>query len=102
MRKKQKELLLQLRSMLVGKLHTQPFTIYNDETIEHLLDAQPKTLKELSMVKGFPENGKRIKGFGDAIIAIFSNCNKIDSFQVTGDSEEDISIGTKLKKIEAF
>ena len=31
MRRKQRELLLELRSKLVGQLHTQPFTIYNDD-----------------------------------------------------------------------
>lgn len=61
----------ELRSNLVGALHTQPFTIYSDETIEDLLKARPTTIEELTKVKGFPADGKRVKCFGKAIIAIF-------------------------------
>ena len=52
-RKSQEEQLLQLRSQLVGVLHTQPASVYPDETIEALLDAQPKSIGELPKVKGF-------------------------------------------------
>lgn len=71
-KEQQKQALTQLRSQLVGSMHVQPFTIYNDATINELVKAQPKTLSELARVKGFPVTGKRIKGFGDAIIAIFN------------------------------
>ena len=101
MREKQKTLLLDLRSALVGKLHTQPFTIYNDATIEALLDAQPKSLVELSKVKGFPENGKRIKGFGEAVIAVFTKCDQIQTIDVKI-TQSGISVGVTLNPISAF
>lgn len=69
---KEKQLLEELRSKLVGILHTQPFTIYTDAEIEALLKARPKTLEELVKIKGFPDNGKRVRTFGKAIIAIFN------------------------------
>lgn len=68
----QREQLIELRHQLIGVLHTQPHTIYNNETIEKLLEVQPKSLDELATVKGFPRDGKRIKCFGKAVIAIFN------------------------------
>lgn len=96
---RERDLLLELRSKLVGSMHVQPFTIYNDATIEELLRARPKSIDELSRVKGFPKDGKRISGFGDAIIAIFSG-KQIQSFEVSNDN--GFSVETKLKKMEAF
>ncbi len=60
----QKQALINLRAQLVGTMHVQPFTIYQDATIEALLAAKPKTLEALSKVKGFPAKGKRVQGFG--------------------------------------
>lgn len=80
MRSKQKELLEKLRSMLVGQLHVQPYIVYDDATIERLLDMQPKTLEDLAKIKGFPEKGKRFKGFGTQVIAIFNDTDSIDDF----------------------
>ncbi len=71
-RKSQEEQLLQLRSQLVGVLHTQPASVYPDETIEALLDAQPKSIGELTKVKGFPAGGKRVKTFGELVVGIFN------------------------------
>lgn len=82
MRTKQKELLLKLRSMLVGKMHVQPYIVYDDETIERLLDLQPKTLNDLKQIKGFPEKGKRFKGFGVQVVAIFNDTNSISDFDL--------------------
>lgn len=83
MKNKQRELLLKLRSKLVGALHVQPYIIYDDDTIERLLDAQPKTLEELKAVKGFPDTGKRFKGFGIQIVAIFKEPENITNFNVS-------------------
>ena len=68
----QKQALINLRAQLVGTMHVQPFTIYQDATIEALLAAKPKTLEALSKVKGFPAKGKRVQGFGEAAVAIFN------------------------------
>jgi HRDC domain. len=101
LRDKQKQLLLELRSQLTGMLHTQPFTIYDDATIERLLDAQPKTIKELAEVKGFPVNGKRINGFGESVIAIFSKTDRIKKIVVKG-SAGSPSINTEMKEMSVF
>ena len=102
----QRQLLIDLRSELLsnkaketGK-STMPYCIYTDETIENLLKAQPKTIKELTSVKGFPAEGKRVKGFGEAIIAIF-NGKKIQSFNLKRVGDK-IEVTTKLKSVTSF
>ena len=105
MRNKQRQLLIALRSVLIAKKATLPYCIYTDETIEDLLDAQPKTIAELAKIKGFPEKGKRVKGFGEAVVAIFRDTDKIDSFDYTLLEEgknSDVSVGTHLKRLSAF
>lgn len=94
------KLLKDLRSELVGKLHTQPFTIYTDKTIQDLIKAQPKTLAELEKVKGFPPKGKRIKGFGEAVIAIFNN-KPVTKFEVKG-SGSKAEVITHTEKMNVF
>ena len=98
---KEKHLLIELRSKLVGQMHVQPFTIYNDATIDALIEAKPKTIAELEKVKGFPKNGKRIVGFGDAIIAIFTG-KEVKGYSVTTDKSGQVSVKTELKRMEAF
>lgn len=103
MREKQRQLLIELRSQLISKKATLPYCIYPDETIESLLDAQPKTLEELVQVKGFPENGKRVKGFGEAIIAVFNCPEKISGFNLKeGTTADKFEVGTNLKPVTAF
>lgn len=101
MKEKQRKLLQDLRGNLVGALHTQPFTIYNDETIEELLKVQPRSIEELCTVKGFPKDGKRVKNFGESIIAIFTDTDSISDFKIIGESENHFSVNT-IKKIKAF
>lgn len=103
MRDKQRRLLLELRSSLIGKLNTMPYCIYTDDAIEALLDAQPKTIDELAQVKGFPKEGKRVKGFGEAILAVFNKTNQIDGFTLSeGETAGELEVGTSLKRISAF
>lgn len=94
-----KKLLVDLRGELVGKLHAQPFTIYNDKTIEELIRVKPKTISELEKVKGFPPKGKRITGFGEAVIAIF-NDEDIQEFCIHDGNKP--SIETKIKPMKLF
>ena len=101
MREKQKKLLLELRSKLVGKLHVQPYIIYGDETVELLLNKQPKTIEELSKVKGFPPKGKRVAGFGESVIAIFQDAEKISEIEIT-DTNKGITVGVQTKKMGCF
>lgn len=101
MREKQRKLLLELRSMLVGAIHQQPYLIYDDNTIEELLKAQPKSIEELSRVKGFPPTGKRIKGFGQAVVNVFTKPEKITGFSVSEGSKSP-RLDTKVKELKAF
>ena len=102
MREKQRKLLEELRSTLVGTLHVQPFTIYTDKNIEDLLVAQPKSLDDLKKVKGFPETGKRFKGFGQSIVDIFTKTDSVTSVAVNTNSSGDLVIKAMVKKMEAF
>ena len=82
-----RKMLVDLRSEIISAFHTLPYTVYTDETLELLLVAKPKTIEELAEIKGFPAEGKRIKGFGEAIVAIFDDSKEIKSITVK-DSEE--------------
>lgn len=96
---RERELLEKLRSTLIGELHVQPYIIYDDNTIELLLQKRPKTLDELKEVKGFPEKGKRFSTFGKQIVEIFSNPGAIADFKLrSGDVNNPIDIVPK--KIE--
>lgn len=97
----QRALLLKLRSKLVGKNRTLPYTIYTDRNIGDLLKAQPKSLAELAKIKGFPETGVRFKGFGEAIVGIFTGVEKIESIEVT-EKNGDFIFETKLKRMNIF
>lgn len=101
MREKQRQLLIELRSALISEKNTLPYCIFRDETIDDLIKAQPKTMDELVKVKGFPKDGKRVKGFGEAILEIFNNANKIDHFELKG-SAGNFEVGTEMKRINAF
>lgn len=103
MRNKQRDLLIKLRSKLIGQQGVLPYCIYTDATIEDLLDAQPKSIDELVKVKGFPAKGKRVKGFGEAIVAVFTNPDKVQGFEIkSGASTGEIEVGTSLKRMSSF
>lgn len=103
MREKQRALLIELRSKLIGKNNTLPYCIYTDDTIEDLLNAQPKSVAELTKVKGFPATGKRVRGFGEAVVAVFTNTEKLQGFDIkAGKNADEIEVGTRLRRITAF
>lgn len=97
----QKTLLLNLRSKLVGSNHTLPFTVYTDQNIEDLLDAQPTTMEELYAVKGFPKEGKRVKSYGESILQIFKEPEKIKSISVDV-STDGVQVKTEIKNMKLF
>ncbi len=102
MREKQRKLLIDLRSSLIAEQKTLPYCIYPDATIEALLDAQPKTMGELVKVKGFPEDGKRVKGFGEAILAVFNDTDRVEGFNLKKGNGEEFEVGTTLRRLTAF
>lgn len=101
LREQQRALLLSLRSKLVGQNHTLPYTIYKDTEIEALLAKQPHTTEELSTVKGFPDGGKRLKGFGEAILHIFNNTTGIKDIALKVENGVP-EVVTTLKKMDLF
>lgn len=102
MKEKQRKLLIELRSALIGEKNMLPYCIFRDETIDDLIAAQPKTMEELTQVKGFPEKGKRVRGFGEAILEIFNNTDKIDHFELRGSSAKGFEVGMEMKRIGSF
>ena len=86
-----REQLVNLRSELIGALHTHPSSVYSDKTIEDLIAAKPKTLDELTKVKGFPKNGKRVNCFGKAVCAIFNPS-----------TEKPVTVAPSVETLSAF
>lgn len=70
-REREKEKLITLRSEIAKENGQSTYLVYNDEELETLLDKRPKTIDELSKIKGFPKDGKRVAAYGDRLVAIF-------------------------------
>lgn len=96
---RERELLIELRSKLIGELNTLPFTVYDDETLERLLVAKPKTIDELSKIKGFPAKGKRVKGFGELIVKIFNDADNVEGIKLEGSGMNIRVSATKPMKL---
>lgn len=98
----QRELLRKLRGHLAYRTHVPPYNVFKDEQLEELLEKQPKTIEELVQIKGFPREGKRVAGYGQAIIDIFNRPEKVEEFEVTVDASGDPVAKTILKKLDLF
>ena len=75
--------LRKLRGHLAHKNQCPPYIIFPDEAIPLLMEAKPKTLAGLSMVKGFPDGGERNTKWGREICRFFKgqvNIPKMDFF----------------------
>lgn len=57
-----RELLKKLRRHLAYAKQCEPFKIFRNVEFEALMEKQPKTIEELSEIKGFPKDGKRVTG----------------------------------------
>lgn len=97
----QRALLHQFRNRLSVLKKTRPYQIFDNDSIENVLKAQPKTLGELGKVKGFPKEGKRIKGYGEAVISIIKNPTIINEV-VLEESNGEIETKIILKKSNMF
>lgn len=100
-RAQEKQALVQLREKLIGELHTLPYTIYDDATLEALLDARPQSIEELTKVKGFPATGKRVKGFGEAVVKIFTELDRIEEIDVKNVGS-GVEVVTNLRSMNCF
>lgn len=96
------ELLRKLRGHLAYSKQVKPYVIFKDEELEKLLKAEPKTLDELGKIKGFPREGKRVTGFGQSIVDIFTKTEQVEDFSVKLDKDGDPVSVTKLKRMSLF
>lgn len=65
--------LIDLRLEIVKESGKSSFLVFSDDEITMLIDASPKTLDELTALKGFPKGGKRVKAYGDRILDIMNS-----------------------------
>lgn len=70
-REREKERLIELRSEVAKENGQSTYLVFNDEELEILLDKRPKTIDELSQIKGFPKDGKRVAAYGQKLVNIF-------------------------------
>lgn len=68
----EREMLLELRKAIAKKSGQATYLVYNDVELEMLLKERPKTLEELTALKGFPKTGKRVAAYGNALVRIFN------------------------------
>lgn len=83
---KEKEMLLKLRSEVAKKSGQSTYLVPNDKEIEMLLKVRPKTIAELTALKGFPAKGKRVAAYGNALIDIFTK--KVSKIEINGQGED--------------
>ena len=67
-----KDALLKLRSDVAKENHGATYLVFNDREMEELLLKRPATLEQLTKIKGFPKNGKRVECYGNRLVSIFS------------------------------
>lgn len=99
---KEKELLKKLRGHMAYKKGVEPFRVFRDIELDLLLQARPKSIAELTKIKGFPANGKRVLGYGDAIVKIFIKTDEIKDFDISLDKDGDPIAKTVLRQMTAF
>ena len=98
----QEKLLRKLRGHMAYKKQVEPFRVFRDIELNLLLEKEPKDIESLTQIKGFPANGARVKGYGEAIIAIFNNTSRVKSFSVKLDANGECLVTTILKPLEVF
>lgn len=86
-----KDKLLKLRSDIAKSTHGSTYLVFNDNELKTLLEKMPKTIEELTSIKGFPKNGKRVSTYGKALIQIFNGITSVKS----SSNMENTSIGMK-------
>ena len=99
---KQEELLRKLRGHLAYAKQVKPYVIFKDEELLEILKKQPKSLDELSTIKGFPRDGKRVEKWGQSIVDIFVQTDKVDDFELKMDKDGEPIAKTKLKRMSLF
>ena len=67
------EELKRLRNSIALKSGIAQYSVFKDEQLEELLKRKPKTIEELSSIKGFPKDGSRVSRWGQDIIKVFQH-----------------------------
>ena len=99
----EKELLLKLRGRLAYVKQLPPYMIFQDKQLEDLLKFKPKTLEELSAIKGFPKDGTRVNNWGDSIIAIFKHPQEVTDFNIQMNKDgEEVKVVPVIQKASFF
>lgn len=98
----ERELLKKLRGYLAYKKGVEPFRVFRDVELELLLEARPKSIQELTKIKGFPAEGKRVLGYGEAIISIFNKPSEIKDFKINLDKDGEPTARIVLKEMNIF
>lgn len=70
-RESEREQLLDLRKSIAKREGQATYLVFNDAELEVLLDKRPKSIDELSSIKGFPKDGKRVAVYGRELVGIF-------------------------------
>lgn len=99
---REEELLKKLRGRLAYTSGVEPYVIFNDQQFLEVLRVRPQTVEELSNIKGFPIEGKRIERWGQAIVDIFTKKDKIADFEISKDSEGEVIAKTVLRPMNIF
>lgn len=99
---KQRELLNSFRSQMSREKRIKVFKVFTSKNIEDIIEAQPQTIEQLSKIKGFPLDGMRIRGYGEAIINIIKNTDRVSEISVDTDANGEIAIQTSMEKLGIF
>ena len=100
---KEEELLRNLRGHLSHKRGLSAhYMIFRDEELYLLLKHKPKSIGELSKIKGFPRDGKRVAGYGDAIVAVFKNSSEVKDFKVVDTKDGNSKLIPVIEKLSIF
>lgn len=95
-------LLRKLRGHMAYKKQVEPYKIFRDAELNILLQVRPKTMEDLTKIKGFPEAGARVACCGQSILDIFNRPKDIDDFDVKLDSKGNLSVNTQLIPLSVF
>lgn len=94
--------LRKLRGRLAYSKQCEPYKIFRDVELNLLLSEKPRTIENLSKIKGFPKTGKRVQNYGQAIIDCFNRPESIEDFDVKLDASGEPVANTVLKKMNLF
>lgn len=102
-KEQERELLGKLRGHLAHSKQCAPYYIFGKDEFELLLEKRPTTIEQLAGLKGFPKEGARVAKWGQAIVDLFKNPDKIEDFKVTKvDKDGDPVVESVLKSSTAF